>query len=66
MENDETAGHCVGILLVLAMLSCAAAFEAPAAREPERAAFERNAACAAPDACDADSSSEIPFTPLGP
>lgn len=47
MKHDEMAAHFVGILLVLAMLSCAAALNAPAASDAETFAFEDNAA---PDA----------------
>lgn len=64
MKHDEMAGHFVGILLVLAMLSCAAAFQAPAASEPDTSAFEENAADA--DASDPGPPPFIPYVALSP
>lgn len=54
MKQDDLAGHFIGVLLVLAMLSCAAAFETPSASEPEPSAFEANVALATPDASAPD------------
>lgn len=60
MKHDELAGHFVGVLLVLAMLSCAAAFQAPMASEPDTTAFEEIAATAGSDASEPG---PPPFTP---
>lgn len=66
MKHDEMAGHFVGILLVLAMLSCAAAFQAPAASEPDTSAFEENAAAATPDASDPEPPPFSPYVAFSP
>lgn len=66
MKQDEMAGHFVGILLVLAMLSCAAAFQAPVASEPDTFAFEDNAAPADADASDPGPPPFIPYVALSP
>jgi hypothetical protein len=54
VKRDELAGHFIGVLLVLAMLSCAAAFETPGASEAEPSAFEANVALATPEASAPD------------
>lgn len=66
MKEDELAGHSVGVLLVLAMLSCAAAFETPAASEPDTSAFEENAAATPPDASPSGPFGFTPYVVLGP
>ena len=66
MKHDEMAGHFVGILLVLAMLSCAAAFGTGGASEPEPSAFEDNAAADAPEAPDAGPQAAIPYVAFSP
>lgn len=43
MKSNDVTGHLVGVLLVLAMLSCAAAFSTGEPTEAEASAFEVNA-----------------------
>jgi hypothetical protein len=66
MEPDDLAGHFIGILLVLAMLSCAAAFRVPEASEPEPSAFEENAASAAPEAAETQPPAFSPSVAFSP
>lgn len=66
MKQDEMAGHFVGILLVLAMLSCAAAFQTPLASEPDTSAFEENATAGAPDASEPQPPAFSPYLAFSP
>jgi len=63
MKHDEMAGHYVGILLVLALLSCAAAFGTPG---PDTSAFEENAAAGGLDASEPGPPPFSPYVAFSP
>ena len=66
MKHDEMAGHYVGILLVLAMLSCAAAFGTPGPSEADTSAFEETAAAGGFDASEPGPPPFSPYVAFSP